>query len=202
MPDYGSLLGMMGYDVGSISGLFEQFEDPLASWTERLKPAFGRAQAALGELPGLRGEMLGQLRGGLQERGVAVGRGLRTRRAGAGFAGAGALDRMGRTARRGIEQEYGRGTWGIGQDIARKEAGILGGLTGTVESFLGQLMAADTRAAPADDTGSILDPYWAREPVPEPPTGLPSYEDWLAAAGWVDTAARRREYQSFLEGRG
>ncbi len=153
MPDYGSLLGMMGLEAPSLPEYFGQyFEDVDPRWSQYMGEQFGAAETALGELPGLRRGMLGQLRGGLQERGVAAGRGLQARRAGAGFAGAGALDRMGRTARRGLGQEYGRGMWGIGQDIARKEAGVLGGLRGQLGGFLEMLMAADVDTGEEDWT--------------------------------------------------
>ncbi len=218
MPDYSSLMGMLGLGAGTLPEYFGQyFEDVDPRWSQYMGEQFGAAETALGELPGLRRGMLGQLRGGLQERGVAAGRGMQARRAGAGFAGAGALDRMGRTARRGIEQEYGRGMYGIGQDIARKEAGVLGGLRGQLGGFLEMLMAADTRVAPAGDTGGLTLPGEGWEDLPTDPTldtdpsildiregeDLPQgYMDWLAQAGWEDTPARRREYQSFLDWQG
>lgn len=183
-PRWGSLLGMMGYDVKTLPGLFGQyFEEPDPKWARYLEPSFRLAEEALGELPGQRRSMLGQLTAGLQERGVAAGRELQARRAGAGFAGAGALDRFGRTTRRGLEQEYGRGMWGIGQDIARREAGILGALTGKVGGFLEQLMAAGAGGA------SITPPDIPVTPVPggeggvEPGAGvnpLMSYDEWFS----------------------
>lgn len=151
-----SLMEMMGYKAPDLPTLFGQyFEDVDPRWTEMFAPQFKATQTALGELPGLRGGMLGQLRGGLQQRGVAAGRELQARRAGAGFAGSGAIERLGRTTRRGLGEEYGRGMWGIGQDIARKKAGLLGGLRGRIGSFLEMLMAADVSPATGDsDVGA------------------------------------------------
>jgi len=147
MPN-GNIMEMMGYEAGGLPELFGQyFQDVDPRWTEMFAPRFEDTRTALGELPGLRGGMIGQLRGGLQERGIAATRGLQAQRAGAGFAGAGALDRTGRTARRGLEQEYGRGIYGIGQDIERRRAGLLGGLRDEIGGFLGQLMAAELEPA-------------------------------------------------------
>ena len=174
MPDYSSLLGMMGYEAATLPELFGQyFEDVDPRWTQYLEPSFGLAHEALGELPGLRGGMLRQLTGGLQERGVAAGRELRARRAGAGFAGAGAIERLGRTARRGLRQEYGRGMWDIGQRIAGREAGILGALTGKVGTFLERLLAADVTPA-----GEGVPPYeHARIPPRERLEELPGFAE-------------------------
>lgn len=172
---------MMGYQAPDLPTLFGQhFEDVDPRWTQMFEPQFEAARTALGELPGLRGGMLGQLRGGLQERGLTAGRGLQARRAGAGFAGAGALDRMGRTARRGLEEEYGRGMWGIGQDIARKRAGVLGGLRGRIGSFLEMLMAADTEPAAGD--GAVPPADFADYDAYVASIGMDmSYDEWVAA---------------------
>ncbi len=171
MPDYSSLMGMLGLGAGTLPEYFGQyFEDVDPRWTQYMGEQFGAAETALGELPGLRRGMLGQLRGGLQERGVAAGRGLQARRAGAGFAGAGAIERGGRIARRGIEQEYGRGVWGIGQDIARKEAGVLGGLRGQLGGFLEMLMAADAGA----DAGAVTPGGLTQRPSVRETTGPPT----------------------------
>lgn len=153
MPDYSTqnLLQMMGYEAGTLPELFGQhFEDPKDVWSQFLEPSFGLAGEALGELPELRRGMLGQLTSGLQERGATAGRELQHRRAGAGFAGAGALDRAGRVSRRGLGREYESGRWGIGQDIAKREAGILGGLSGQVGSFLQALLAGGAEPGEGD----------------------------------------------------
>ena len=158
MPDYSSLLGTLGYDASSLQGLFGQyFKDVDPRWSQFLEPSFETAQTALGELPGMRRGLLGQLTSGLQERGVAAGRGLQARRAGAGFAGFGALDVLGRTTRGGLEREMGVGRFRIGEDIAKKRAGVLGTLGGKVGGFLEQLLAAGTEPAGEGDGTTIGD---------------------------------------------
>ncbi len=163
-----NLLGMIGYDAESLPDLFGQhFQNVKPIWSQFLEPSFDLAQTALGALPELRGSLLGQLTSGLQERGVAAGRGLQSRRAGAGFAGSGALDQLGQTGRRGLEQEFGRGSFRIGQDIAQKEAGILGALSGKVGGFLQTLLAAGTEAAETDTRAPGVE-----TPVTPPTAGL------------------------------
>lgn len=176
MPN-GSLMEMMGYEAGGLQELFGQyFQDVDPRWSQYFEPQFETTRTALGELPGLRGGMLEQLRGGLQRRGVEAGRALRGRQAGAGFAGAGAFGREARTARRGLGEEYGRGMWGIEQDIARKRAGLLGGLRGEIGGFLGQLMAADVggREEPGRYDESLYRQYTLAG-------GDMSYLDWINA---------------------
>lgn len=206
MPN-GSLMEMMGYKAGGLPELFGQyFEDVDPRWTQMFEPQFEATRTALGELPGQRRGMLEQLTGGLQQRGVAAGRALQGRRAGAGFAGAGAIERFGRTARQGLEQEYGRGMWGIEQDIARKRAGVLGGLRGRIGSFLEQLMAAGTTAAagvqpPYETTGrgeAARLGLFEEEPVADISELPESYSAWLLEnpGGTYD------EYQEFVESLG
>lgn len=173
MPDYGSILEMMGYNYPSLEAMFKGERgrsDPL--WERELGRSFGSYQTAMGDLPGLRRGMLGQLTSGLQERGIAARRGIQARRAGAGFAGAGALDRMGRTARRGLEKEYGRGMWGIGQDIAGREASLLATLLGQTQEYLGGI-------EPVRGTGR--DPrYWGEKP-----------EEWTSTGEWMGPQGRQ-----------
>lgn len=206
MPDYSSLLGMMEYEAETLPELFGQwYQDVDPIWTEQLSPAFKLAETALGELPGLRGGMLGQLRGGLQQRGIAAGRALEARRAGAGFAGAGAIERFGRMGRRGLEREYGRGMYGIEQDIAKQEAGILGTLAGKTESFLEMLGLSGVarRTTGYYDPGApgvgdiiipggdddVVDGYGGRDPDYaawrdyRAEGGTLGYQDWLSYAG-------------------
>ena len=148
MPShYSNLLQLIGFDTGSISGLFSDFKDPKPLWAKLLEPEFKGAQEALGGLPGLRRGLLGQLTGGLQQRSVAAGSGLEGRRAQSGFAGSGQIDQLGQLGRRGLQQEFGRGSFRIDQDIQEREAGILGGLSGKVSSFLEALTASGTELA-------------------------------------------------------
>ncbi len=178
MPDYSSLLGMMGYDASSIQGLLGQyFDEPKDVWSKYLGGEFESAQKALGELPGLRRGMLGQFTSGLQERGIAAGRGIQALRAGAGFAGSGQIGQLQRTGRRGLEQEYGRGAWGIGQDIMKREAGIIGGLRGKTGSFLEMLMASGA-VQPEARESRPQDPIFGR------PGDLQTWPQWLENRGY------------------
>ncbi len=216
MPDYSSLLGTLGYDASSLQGLFGQyFKDVDPRWSQFLEPSFETAQTALGELPGMRRGLLGQLTSGLQERGVAAGRGLQSRRAGAGFAGFGALDVLGRTTRGGLEREMGVGRFRIGEDIARKRAGVLGTLGGKVGGFLEQLLAADTEPAGDDTTtpqgADLPEGYHIEHGNLVPDSGLPSgalpWRDWFdrgIETGRIadDGSGHYREYQEYIEGFG
>lgn len=192
MPNnYGSILSMLGAryeDYPSLEAMFRGERgryDPL--WGRELGSHFAGYQAAMGELPGLRGGMLGQLRGGLQQRGIAAGRGLEARRAGAGFAGAGAIERFGRTGRRGLEQEYGRGMYGIGQDIAGREASYLATLLGKTESYLRGI--EPTVGDPDYISPGMMPRDWMDAPGAEPE--YLSFEDWLSDKGYgTPTEAR------------
>ena len=210
MPDYSSILGTIGYDASSLQDLFGQyFQDVDPRWSQHLAPSFKTAQTALGELPGMRREMTGQLMGGLQQRGVTAARGLQSRRAGAGFAGFGALDELGRTTRAGFEREAGLGRFRIGEDIARKRAGVLGTLSGKVGGFLSQLLAAGTEAA-GDGRGGggddgldrykkkLLDPLIQPEDI-EVPTGAAAWQDWEEAASSFGADISRANFLAYIE---
>ncbi len=137
------LLGLIGYDASSLEELFGQtFKDPKAEWSTLLQPEFKGAAEALGELPGQRRGLLGQLTSGLQERSFTAGRRIAGAAAGTGFAGSGQISQLGEASRRELGGEYGRGSFRITQDIQRREAGILAALKGNVGSFLAMLMAA------------------------------------------------------------
>ncbi|KKM79920.1 hypothetical protein LCGC14_1345060 [marine sediment metagenome] len=203
MPDYSNIMGMMGLEAPSLPEYFGQyFEDVDPRWSQYMGEQFGAAETALGELPGLRRGMLGQLRGGLQERGAAIGRGVQARRAGAGFAGAGAFGREARTARRGLGQEYGLGMYGIGQDIARKEAGVLGGLRGQLGSFMERLMAAGV--TPAGDDGYLEPPPpeidYTKPVEPSGPTvDAMNYYEFLGQTQQGPSDYSYRQYLGYLD---
>ena len=191
MPDYSSLLGTLGYDASSLQGLFGQyFKDVDPRWSQFLEPSFETAQTALGELPGMRRGLLGQLTSGLQERGVAAGRGLQARRAGAGFAGFGALDVLGRTTRAGFEREADIRRYRIGEDIARKRAGVLGTLGGKVGGFLEQLLAAGTEGL-GDGGGAGTE---TSEDVST------NYGAWLTSMGYTTSEERFQEWKTLYGG--
>ena len=86
------LLGQIGYDASSLSDLFGQsFADPKPAWEKFLEPSFDLAREALGELPGQRRGLLGDVTSGLQKKSFVAGRRLEGRSATAGFAGSGQI---------------------------------------------------------------------------------------------------------------
>lgn len=166
------LLGQIGYDASSLSELFgQQFAEPKAAWEQFLQPSFTLAQEALGELPGQRAGLLGELSSGLQRRSFVAGRKLAGRAATAGFQGSGQIEQLGELGRRDIGREYTQGRRGIGEDIAKREAGILGALSGNVSSFLQSLVSSGAELASGVDYGSTI-----------PPGALP-YIEWRNQGG-------------------
>ena len=60
---------------------------------------------------------------------------------------------MGDISLRDIGRDFTTGLRGVNETIARREAGILGALSGKVSGFLGQLLAADVDLADEDGGG-------------------------------------------------
>lgn len=169
MPDFnpystGGLLGQIGYeDVSSLDELFGRtFKDPSDKWAQFLQPSFKLAGEALEELPGQQRGMVGQVTSRLQERSRVAKLRISGAAASTGFAGSGQISDLFRRSGEKIGQEYGSERYRIGQDIQRREAGILAALSGNVSSFLQALLSSGAKlgtAGPGGYTGGYTGGY-------------------------------------------
>ncbi len=158
-----NLLSLLGYDVSSVEDLIGQtFKDP-AQFTSFLQPAFNLAQTALSALPGQRREQFGELASGLEERGIREGTRLRGAAASTGFDSGGQITQLGEISRTGRGRAVTTGITNIREDINRREASIVGGLSGKIQNFLESLLANEAELASNRPPAALTGPLGAIE---------------------------------------
>lgn len=202
-------LGYGGAQTGADIARILDIQDPtirrLAG--KELDPLFEIVRTGLGELPGLLSALTGQAqkrfqvaRGGIQERGVELGRAGRAGVARAGFAGAGAPQRLQRIGRRQLGQQFmgvlgarEAGMFGGEQRVETERAGLLGQMGTGIQNLLRTLMAGDVQfegAAAGEDTTidltALRSEYnqYVMNQAYQGVTDYLSFEEWLEEEGY------------------